>query len=99
MNKFVRKTALVICAAAEGLALAACETSGEHHYANGYGSNGRYDVWYDGFYGSVNGGYWGPDSAYYYPGADGHYVRDSGNHFRREGFDGGRGMYAGHQPN
>lgn len=97
MNKITTTSGLALCAAAAALALSACETSGER-YAGGYGSAAHYDVWYDGYYGNINGGYWGSDAAYYYPGSDGRYIRDSGNHFRHDGFEGGHGMHAGQNP-
>ena len=97
MNKRALKTGLVICTAAAALALSACY-SGGREYGSGYGPSDHYDTWYDGYYVNVNGGYWGSDSAYYYPGPDGHFMRDSGNHFRHQGFDGGNGMHSGHPP-
>ena len=45
-----------------------------------------YDAYYDGAYGPFVGGYWGPgDQFYYWDHNHGHYHRDVGNHFRRQG--------------
>jgi hypothetical protein len=94
------KTAgLALCAAAAALTLSACAT-GHGGYGVGYGPGPGpgYDTYYDGFYGDINDGYWGPDQAFYYHGPDGHYVRDNGNHFRHQSFSGAHGLHAGHPP-
>ncbi len=96
MIKLNKTAGLAMCAAA-ALALSAC-ASGHGGYAAGYGPDGGYDTYYDGFYGDVADGYWGPDDGFYYHGPDGHYVRDGGNHFRHQSFSGGHGMHAGHAP-
>ena len=82
----IRLAPLAIAVAAVSLSLAACETSMGHgdHYAYGYA-----DGYYDDAYGPFYDGYWGPDSAFYYRnGPTGDYVRDSGNHFRRDNAQG-----------
>jgi hypothetical protein len=53
---------------------------------------GYYDGWYDGYYGPVRDGYWQGDSFYYTTGRGG-WIVDSGNHFRRDRFDGGRSFH------
>ncbi len=50
------------------------------------------DVWYDGAYGPYTEGYWGPDSAFYYRGGDGGFVRDEGGHFRHDRFEHANGF-------
>lgn len=91
---------LAICAAAGVLALGACADDEYYHQGGGgYAYNDRPDVWYDGYYGDYVGGYWGPDTAFYYQDRDGRFLRDDGLHFRRDRFEGARGMRAGRPPN
>ena len=86
-----RVTPLILAAAASALMLSACASDmGGRHYADGY------DTYYDGYYGDNIGGYWDGD-AFYYHGHDG-FVRDDGNHYHHQHFDGGRGFRADPRP-
>ncbi len=85
----------VLIAACAALALSACATDGV-----GYGfGGGRYDAYYDGFYGPYSDGYWDGDGAYWYSTGRGRpFARDDGHHFQRgpsHGFHGVRGASGG----
>jgi hypothetical protein len=71
--------------------LPACADEGYYGRSGGgvaaYGGGGLayYDGYYDGFYGPLWSGYWGPDEVFYYSTARGQpFIRDDGQHFRRE---------------
>jgi hypothetical protein len=96
MSSIGKMTGVAACAVAASMALAACAAGGGG-YAGGFGPAPGYDVWYDGYYGDIDGGYWGPD-AFYYHGPDGRFIRDGGNHFHHQSFSGGRGMRSGRPP-
>jgi hypothetical protein len=98
MNTLGKTSSLAVCSALAALALSACAHGGGGVYAAGYGHDAPYDVWYDGFYGDIPGGYWGPDGAFYYQDHDGNFARDGGGHFRHGQFGGARGMHAGAPP-
>ena len=71
------------------LALAAC--------ASGDGPAYYYDGYYDGYYGPMYDGYWGDDNFFYYSGGRGQpFVRDDGNHFRRDGAAGFNSFHNAH---
>jgi len=79
----------LIGAAAAGLLLSGCADTGHYGYGGrgyGYSNSGNY-VWYDGYYGSYNDGYWNGDAFFYSDGRGG-YARDSNGHFRRSHFKG-----------
>ncbi|HEX7710323.1 MAG TPA: hypothetical protein VF418_05250 [Sphingomonadaceae bacterium] len=60
---------------------------GRGYYGDRYGYDdgyygSPYDVWYDGYYGPIEDGYWGGDGYFWYSsGRD--WRRGDGNHFRR----------------
>ena len=55
-------------------------------YDNGYYGS-PYDVWYDGYYGPINDGYWAGDGYFYYTtGRDRDWRRGSAGHFRRDAY-------------
>ena len=98
MIRFPKTAAIAACGLA--LALAGCASGGG--YAAGYGPGagpGEFDTYYDGFYGPIDDGYWGPDAGFYYHGSDGRMVRDGGNHFRHQNFSGSHGMHSHPMPN
>jgi hypothetical protein len=56
-----------------------------------------YDGYYDGYYGPLYDGYWGDDNYFYYSGGRGRpYVRDEGNHFRRDSAAGFNNFHHAH---
>lgn len=62
-------------------------------YDEGYGS--PYDVWYDGYYGPIDDGYWAGDGYFYYStGRNRDWHRGESGHFRR---DAARGNYRHYQ--
>ena len=70
------------------LALAGCATAGGPVYYDGY---------YDGYYGPNYDGYWGDDNFFYYSGGVGQpFVRDQGNHFRRDAAPGFNSFHHAH---
>jgi hypothetical protein len=82
-NKF--KTVLGACML---LTLAACATADGPIYYDGY---------YDGYYGPMYDGYWGDDGFFYYSGGRGQpFVRDAGNHFRRDAAGGFSSFHNAH---
>ena len=56
-----------------------------------------YDGYYDGYYGPMYDGYWGDDNFFYYSGGRGQpFVRDEGNHFRRDAATGFKSFHNAH---
>jgi len=87
----MNKLAIAICGATAAIALGGC--AGDYYdHGPGYASAaGPYDVWYDGFYGPFNTGFWDGD-VFVFRDRAGHFTRDGGNHFRREQFASARGF-------
>jgi hypothetical protein len=78
----------VILGASALLALAACASVDGPVYYDGY---------YDGYYGPNYDGYWGDDNSFYYSGGGGQpFVRDEGNHFRRDAAPGFNSFHHAH---
>ena len=70
--------------------LPACATS-ERQTAIAHPSNVRVsEVYYDGHYGPLYSGFWGPDSYFYYSISGPVHRRDSGRHVRRQAANGFR---------
>jgi hypothetical protein len=64
------------------------------------GDPDRYEAsngYYDGYYGPYGGGYWADDGYFYYADDRHIYHRDDSHHFRRERFEGGDPIHAGHR--
>jgi hypothetical protein len=62
----------------------------------GYGGGGgvAYDGFYDNAYGPIYDGYWGDGDAFFYRShRHGHYVRDTGSHFRHDAVNGFQPMH------
>jgi len=83
------KKLILIGAAATGLLLAGCADEG--YYGGGYGYGYDYygprDVWYDGYYGPYEDGYWDGD-VFFFADRDGRFRRDDDGHFRAFSFEG-----------
>jgi hypothetical protein len=85
----MRKTILAACALSAVIGLSAC--GGGYGY---YGAEaGPPDVYYDGFYGPYNDGYWA-DDGFYYRDRGGHFQHGDSAHFQRGMFTGARGYHA-----
>lgn len=79
---------LIMCAGA-ALMLAGCA-------GPGYVGRGSiaYDGYYDNAYGPIYDGYWGDGDVFFYRSRPhGHYMRDTGHHFRHDASDGYRSMH------
>ena len=62
-------------------ALAGCVAYGPA--GGGYGGPVAGDAYYDGYYGPIVTGYWGPDRVFHFEGRDHRWRRDTDRHFRR----------------
>jgi hypothetical protein len=77
---------LLLALAAASLPLAGC-AHGRYTYGVGLTWNSYpYNVWYDGYYGSIYDGYWGTDGFFYFRlnSRDTIYRRGDHNHFYRQ---------------
>jgi len=87
----MKALAPIIFAAVAALSLTACADYDGYSYGYGpsYGYGDYGGGYYDGFYGPIDGGYWGGDGVFMYRDNDGRFHRDVDGHFRRhfhEGF-------------
>lgn len=71
----------------------ACADTYYGPHNGGYYYDEPYDFWYDGFYGPYTTGYWGDGGVFLYSDGHGGWIRDSGNHFRHERFEGATGFH------
>ena len=85
----MRKTILAACALSAMIGLSACGGM----VAIGAAEFGPPDVYYDGFYGAYNDGYWA-DDGFYYRDHGGHFQRGDAAHFQHNMFNGARGYHA-----
>lgn len=90
----MKRLAMAIFSAAAALTLGACA---DNYGGGGYASAGPMDVWYDGFYGPYDAGYWDGE-AFFFRGRDGHFTRDEGRHFRHERFASAQGFRSTPRP-
>ena len=93
------KAILLIGATAAGLLLAGCADEGYYGPGYGYGYDyyGPADVWYDGYYGPYNGGYWDGDD-FYFQDRDGGFRHDDGGHFSHSQFSGAQRFHSSPRP-
>jgi hypothetical protein len=95
----MKRLALLLGAGAAAILLSACAEDYPHGYGGGYGydQGGPMDVWYDGYYGPYDGGYWDGEAFYYHDRTRG-FMRDDGGHFHHQRFEGGHGFRSVQRP-
>jgi hypothetical protein len=77
--------------AGAALMLAGCASA---DYGGGGGGMVGYDGFYDNYYGPIDAGYWGDGDVFFYRAhAHGHFIRDTGGHFRHEAMTGFNPMH------
>lgn len=84
---------IFVIAAVAGAALLTSACADDYYGPRHLRGDRAYSVYYDNYYGPVRDGRWGDDGYYYYRGQGrDDYVRDDAHHFRRDAYDGYRGM-------
>lgn len=90
----MKKLASVALVAAAAVSMTACADTYGHHDRYAYAGDGVYaDGYYDGFYGTVDTGYWGDDGAFMYRGSDRQFHRDDSGHFRKDQANGYKAVH------
>lgn len=86
------KGLLIAAAAGAALLTSACA---DDYYGPRHLHGPSYAAYYDDAYGPIYSGRWDSDGFYYRTAPDGAWIRDGGNHFRRDAYNGYHGMNLG----